>query len=119
MPYAIGIVHVENGAFGISFPDFPGCISSGNTLDEAVTNGAQALAFHLEGLVADGIRIPELSTLESHKAWEADWLEGGVAVTVPVDIPKDKSRMTEAKAITELKALVKHAAVTAKRSRYH
>ena len=26
-------VHEEDGSFGISFPDFPGCISTGDTLE--------------------------------------------------------------------------------------
>ncbi|MGB8365566.1 MAG: type II toxin-antitoxin system HicB family antitoxin [Rhizomicrobium sp.] len=32
--YVIALIHEEDGAYGISFPDFPGCVSGGNSLDE-------------------------------------------------------------------------------------
>ena len=38
------LVHEENGEFGISFPDFPGCYSSGDTLEATKANGLDALA---------------------------------------------------------------------------
>ena len=34
------LIHEENGAYGISFPDFPGCVSGGRSLDEALARGA-------------------------------------------------------------------------------
>lgn len=42
------LVHEENGEFGISFPDFPGCYSSGDTLEATKANGLDALALHCE-----------------------------------------------------------------------
>lgn len=93
MAHAIGIIHEENGSFGISFPDFPGCISSGSTLDEVVSNGAQALAFHIEGMIEDGEAMPGLSSLEVLKVTEEDWLHGGVAVAVPVEMPSKSVRI--------------------------
>ncbi|WP_084539865.1 type II toxin-antitoxin system HicB family antitoxin [Azorhizobium doebereinerae] len=93
MAHVIGIIHGEDGAFGISFPDFPGCISSGRTLDEAVSNGTQALAFHIEGMLEDGEAVPDFSPLEVLKATEEDWLRGGVAVAVPVEIPAKSVRI--------------------------
>lgn len=39
-------------------PDFPGCVSAGDTLDECKRNFAEALAFHIEGMRADGDPIP-------------------------------------------------------------
>ena len=44
MTYYIAIVEEEEGkAFGVWFPDFPGCFSAGDTLDEAMLNAAEAL----------------------------------------------------------------------------
>lgn len=56
---------VERGicGFGVSFPDFPGCVSAGDTFDEAVRSAAEALAFHVEGMRADGEPIPDPSDL--------------------------------------------------------
>jgi predicted RNase H-like HicB family nuclease len=50
--------------YGISFPDFPGAISASSDPDEARKMAAEALAFHLEGLAADGVVAPEPSSLE-------------------------------------------------------
>ena len=33
--------------FGVSFPDFPGCVTAGNTLDEARRLAPEALALHI------------------------------------------------------------------------
>jgi predicted RNase H-like HicB family nuclease len=61
----IAVIHKEpNSDYGISFPDMPGVISAGRTLDEACDMGAEVLAFHLEGLAADGLAPPEPSSLE-------------------------------------------------------
>lgn len=53
----IAFIHSDDGNYGISFPDFPGCISIGATKEDAVRHGAEALAFHIEGLVEDGLPI--------------------------------------------------------------
>jgi predicted RNase H-like HicB family nuclease len=61
----IAVIHKEpDSDYGISFPDIPGVISAGRTLDEARAIGAEVLAFHLEGLAADGAVAPEPSSLE-------------------------------------------------------
>lgn len=49
MRHYIGIVHKEpTSAFGVHFPDLPGVISSGTTIDEAILNAGEALAFAAE-----------------------------------------------------------------------
>ncbi len=93
MAYAIGIIHEENGVFGISFPDFPGAISTGATLDEVVAKGAQALAFHVDGMVEDGEAIPALRSLDGIRTSEPDWMAGGLAVAVPVELPGKSVRI--------------------------
>lgn len=43
------IIHKdEDSGYGVSFPDVPGCFSAGETLDEALQMGAEALALHFE-----------------------------------------------------------------------
>ena len=49
---------------GVMFPDFPGCVTAGRTLDEAKDLAVQALAFHIEGMLEDGEAIPQPSTLD-------------------------------------------------------
>jgi predicted RNase H-like HicB family nuclease len=66
MPQFIGLIHKEaNSDYGVSFPDFPGVVTAGTTLDEARALAEEALAFHIEGLTEDGERIPEPSSLEA------------------------------------------------------
>ena len=40
-------------------PDIPGCIATGSTRDEVEKNIRQAISFHIEGLVEDGLPPPE------------------------------------------------------------
>ena len=50
--------------FGVEFPDFPGCITAGVTLEDARSMAAEALQFHVEGMMKDGDPIPEPSGLD-------------------------------------------------------
>ena len=51
---------IERGAkgFGAFFPDFPGCISAGNTIQETAHNAEEALRGHVAAMVRDGDTIP-------------------------------------------------------------
>ena len=51
--------------FGVSFPDFLGCVTAGKTLDEARRLAGEALALHIQGMTEDGEEIPEPSTLDA------------------------------------------------------
>jgi predicted RNase H-like HicB family nuclease len=51
--------------YGVDFPDFPGCITAGKTLDDARKLAAEALDFHIEGMTEDREPIPEPSTLDA------------------------------------------------------
>jgi predicted RNase H-like HicB family nuclease len=62
----IALIHKEaDSDFGVSFPDLPGCITAGATLDEARELATEALALHLEGLAEDNEPIPEPSSLDA------------------------------------------------------
>jgi len=79
----IALIHKDpHSEFGVSFPDFPGCISAGASLDQARANAEEALAFHVEGMAEDGEAIPEPSSLEDIMA-EPDNRDG-VAVLIPL-----------------------------------
>ena len=44
----IAIIHKEAGSdYGVSFPDFPGCVTAGKTMDEVKDMAIEALAFHI------------------------------------------------------------------------
>ena len=61
----IAIVHKETKSdFGVSFPDFPGCITTGKNIDEAKDMAQEALALHIQGMLEDGEQLPVPSRLE-------------------------------------------------------
>jgi predicted RNase H-like HicB family nuclease len=65
MPGYIALVHKDEGtSYGVSFPDVPGCISAGDTFEEAVANAAEALAGHLALMRADGDALPAPRSFE-------------------------------------------------------
>jgi predicted RNase H-like HicB family nuclease len=81
----IALIHKDaDSDYGVSFPDLPGCITAGVTLDEARAFAAEALALHLEGMAADGEQIPEPSSLEDVMS-DASHRDG---VAILVDPPK-------------------------------
>lgn len=54
----IGIIHKEVGSdFGVSFPDFPGCVTAGSDMNEAASMAKEALAGHVALLAEDGQAI--------------------------------------------------------------
>lgn len=65
MPAYIALLRKEDASdFGVDFPDFPGCVTAGSTLEEARLMAAEALEFHIEGMTEDGEPIPEASSLD-------------------------------------------------------
>ncbi|ACV57084.1 type II toxin-antitoxin system HicB family antitoxin [Alicyclobacillus acidocaldarius] len=51
----------EDGSFVVLFPDFPGCVTQGCNLDDAVAMAEEALTLQLYGIERDGEDLPEPS----------------------------------------------------------
>lgn len=86
-PY-IALVHKDEGtSYGVSFPDVPGCISAGDTFEEAVTNAAEALAGHFTAMRADGEAIPSPRSFEELKR-DPEFIEDSVDAIVTMVNPK-------------------------------
>ena len=64
MAYIAYLHKDKRSDYGVSFPDFPGCITAGTSLEEARRMAAEALSFHIAGMQEDGEAIPEPSTLD-------------------------------------------------------
>lgn len=95
MAQAYALIHEENGVYGISFPDFPGCVSTGTTAEEAIRKGSEALTFHVGGMAEDGDPIPEPRPLRDLQA-DADFQEdavGAVLALVPFERPSKAVRI--------------------------
>lgn len=86
MQYSV-VVHKDVGSdYGVTVPDLPGCFSAGQSFEEALESVKEAIACHIEGLLMDGVPIPDRATLGSHQANHDYW--GGVWATVVVDVSK-------------------------------
>lgn len=96
----IALIHKDAGSdYGVSFPDLPGCVTAGLTLDEARKFAEEALSLHLAGMAEDGEAVPEPSTLETVMADGKNRdavavlvsVRGGTpkAVRVNITIPED------------------------------
>lgn len=83
MHYIAYLHKTRKSDYGVSFPDFRGCITAGRTLEEARRMAGEALALHVEGLLDDGETLPEPSTLDSLVRDPA--LKDAVAFLVPLD----------------------------------
>jgi predicted RNase H-like HicB family nuclease len=68
---------------GVDFPDFPGCITAGATMEEARHMAQEALALHIDGLIQDKAPVPPPSPLDAIMADPAN----RNAVAFLVDIP--------------------------------
>ena len=55
----------DGGGFAIEYPDLPGCISDGDTPQEALKNGCDAVKSYLLSCVGHGDPIPKLSDREA------------------------------------------------------
>ena len=61
----IALIHKDrHSEFGVSFPDLPGCVTAGRSLEEARLQAQEALAIHIHGMLEDGDELPAPSTLD-------------------------------------------------------
>jgi predicted RNase H-like HicB family nuclease len=58
MKYLIILEPTDTG-FSAYSPDLEGCVAAGEDRDETIALMQEAISFHLEGLVAEGLPIPE------------------------------------------------------------
>ncbi len=72
-----------NSDYGVEFPDFPGCVTATEDLEEAPRLAEEALRFHVEGLLEDGERLPQPSHLEEVMASPENQDALALLVTLP------------------------------------
>ena len=64
MKYPV-LIDGEAGAYGAVFPDLPGCVAMGYTMDDVVRNAEDAMRDWIAGMEANGQRVPDPSPLSS------------------------------------------------------
>ena len=58
MRYAV-VIEKGQSNYSAYVPDLPGCVAVGDTIEETQREIQEAIEFHLEGLRADGLAVPE------------------------------------------------------------
>jgi len=63
MMQVVALIEEDNGVYGASFPDFPGCVTTASDPDEVLTKAAELLALHINGMIAEGRDLPHVRPL--------------------------------------------------------
>ena len=58
MRYTVVIESADDGSWSVWVPDLPGCVSTGDTREEALANIAEAISGHVEALRDTGQSVP-------------------------------------------------------------
>lgn len=74
--------------YGVDFPDLPGCVIAGRTLDEARRMATGALAFHVDGMRQDAQPVPPPASMDAVMADR----HNRDAVAFLVDLPERARR---------------------------
>jgi predicted RNase H-like HicB family nuclease len=62
MRHAI-VIEKANGNYSAYVPDLPGCVATGGTIAETRREILEGIRFHIEGLRADGLSVPQPGSL--------------------------------------------------------
>ena len=57
MRYAV-VIEKATGNYSTYVPDLPDCIATGKTMSEFESEISEAIAFHIEGMIEDGLPVP-------------------------------------------------------------
>ena len=68
MRFVVAIHKDPDSSYGVTVPDLPGCISSGDTLDEAFDQAREAIKGHIETLLMTSQPVPKMRPLQEHQA---------------------------------------------------
>lgn len=104
VPHYIAIVHKdENSAYGISFPDLPGCFSAADAEAEILPNAMEALELYFED-VSEHPAPKGIEELRAMPQIAADLAAGAYLIAVPHRFNAGKSQRVN---ITLPKGLLK------------
>ena len=64
MRYAV-VIEIADGNYSAYVPDLPGCVATGGTIEAVESEIRDAIRFHIDGLRADGIVVPQPTSIAS------------------------------------------------------
>jgi predicted RNase H-like HicB family nuclease len=89
----IALLDGKYGAYGVAFPDLPGCVAMGETAEEAITNAGESLREFVIEARESGEAVPQATPLEdllrNSEVREA-LSEGATLTSVPLVLPTGK-----------------------------
>jgi predicted RNase H-like HicB family nuclease len=65
MRYAV-VIEKASGNYSAYVPDLPGCVAVGDTVEAVENEIREAIRFHIEGLQADGIAVPQPTSIAEY-----------------------------------------------------
>jgi predicted RNase H-like HicB family nuclease len=65
MRYAV-VIEKANDNYSAYVPDLPGCVACGATVEAAENQIRKAIRFHIDGLQADGLTVPEPTSVTQY-----------------------------------------------------
>jgi predicted RNase H-like HicB family nuclease len=65
MRYAI-VIEKAVGNYSAYVPDLPGCVATGDTVAAVEDEIREAVRFHIEGLKAEGLAVPEPTSIAEY-----------------------------------------------------
>ena len=65
MRYAV-VIEKANGNYSAYVPDLPGCVATGDTVAAVGNEIREAIRFHIDGLQADGIAVPQPTSIAEY-----------------------------------------------------
>lgn len=80
----------------VVFPDFPGCVTQGDSAQQAMEHAIEALSLQVEGMVAEGLALPPPSPMNAPlPEWLSDSdMPNQVHALLPIEVPAVTARLT-------------------------
>ena len=89
--YYPAVIDRSASGFGVTFPDFPGCVANGASPNEAALNAEAALALHVQSMAKDGDALPVPSSLDDIE--EVEGADDVARILVRVEAPAKVTRV--------------------------
>jgi predicted RNase H-like HicB family nuclease len=68
MYHFLVVIEKANGNYSAYSPDLPGCIATGKTVEETERSMHKAIQMHVDGMIEDGLPIPESQSIAEYVA---------------------------------------------------
>ena len=91
----------EDDAYNVRFPDLPGCLTFGNTIDDAKENAKEALSAYLESIDSRKLKVPAASELTASNVFPIE-PETGVGFAIWLKQRREAMGMSQSEVAEQL-----------------